>query len=77
MASLVDEEILRFEITMYVAELVEGINGTEHFRNVESGVLFLQYARIVEQGTEVTTGNVLLIFLDRHMSLTPKEVTSM
>lgn len=69
MASLVDEEILRFEITMYVAELVEGINGTEHFRNVKSGVLFLQYARIVEQGTEVTARDVLLIESNRIISL--------
>lgn len=49
---------LRFEIAMKIAELVEFIHRSEHLADVEPGMLFLENSRVVEQRSEVTTGNI-------------------
>jgi hypothetical protein len=44
-----------------VAELVQLVETGEHFGGVESRVLLLEDARVVEQGSEVSTGDIFLL----------------
>lgn len=52
---------LRLQVSMNVAQLVQLGNSAEHFGNVESGMLFLQDARVIEKSTEVSTSNKILL----------------
>ena len=45
---------------MNVAQLMQRIDTREHFGNVEAGMSVVQDTSIVEQGSEVTSGDVFL-----------------
>ena len=45
---------------MNVTQLVKFANTHEHLGRVEPGMLLLEYTRVVQQGSEVTTGYVFL-----------------
>lgn len=47
-ARRVDEEVLGLQVAMDVAEVVESVDGGEHLRDVESGVVEMQDSRVVE-----------------------------
>lgn len=45
---------------MNVAQLMQRIDTREHFGNVEAGMSVVQDTSVVEQGSEVTSGDVFL-----------------
>ena len=54
------EAHLGFEIAVDVAEFVQLGDGAKHLGDVEPRVLFLQDARVVEQGPEIAAGDEIL-----------------
>lgn len=59
MSGAIDQEVLRLEIAVDVAELVQRIDRAEHLADVEPSVLLFQHARVIEQRAEVTAWDVL------------------
>ena len=49
---------LRFEIPMYIAELMQFIDSHKHLRNIEPSVLFLEHTRIIHERSEITARHV-------------------
>lgn len=45
---------------MDITKLVESIDGAEHLCNIETSMAIGKDASIVEQGSEISTGNILL-----------------
>lgn len=45
---------------MDVAKLVQGIDATKHFCNVEAGVTVMEYTGIIEQRSKISAGHVFL-----------------
>lgn len=60
MAGRVDEEVFGLEISVDVTKLVEGIYGAKHLCDVESSVAVGKDTGIVEQGSEISTRDILL-----------------
>lgn len=54
------ETHLRFQVPMNIPQLVQLIHTHEHLRRVESSVFFLEDAGVVEEGSEVSSGDVFL-----------------
>jgi hypothetical protein len=48
-----------------VAELVQLVETGEHLGGVEPRVLFLEDARVVEQGSEISTRDIFLLPMSR------------
>lgn len=44
---------------MDVAKFMQFVHTHEHFRDVEAGMLFLEYSRVVQKSPEVAAGDVL------------------
>ena len=49
---------LWFKISVNITQSMKLIHSSEHFTYVEPCVLFLEYTRVVQKRTEVTTRNV-------------------
>jgi hypothetical protein len=49
---------LRLEITVDIAQFVEFVHGGEHLADVEAGVFLLKHSRVIQECTEVATGNI-------------------
>ena len=45
---------------MDVTKLVQGIDATEHFGNVEAGVTVMEYTGIIKQRSKISAGHVFL-----------------
>jgi hypothetical protein len=58
---LVDQEVVRLQISVDVAELVEGIDGEDDLGDVEPSVVLGQSAHVVQQIAEVATGQIFLL----------------
>lgn len=56
----VDEEVLGLQVSVDIAELVQGIDRAEHFGDVEAGVAVGQDAGVVQKSPEISSRNILL-----------------
>lgn len=51
---------LWLQVSVYVPQFVQLVDSSKHLCGIQPGVLFFKYARVVEQRTEVSTGDVFL-----------------
>ena len=56
----INQEVLWLEISVNIAQLVEGLDGAEHLCDIESSVAIGKDTSIVEQGSEISTRDILL-----------------
>lgn len=58
-ASAIYKEVLRLEVTVNVAKLVKLVDTGKHLCGIEAGVFLLENAGVVQEGSEVSTRNIL------------------
>ena len=56
----IDEEVLGLQVAVDVAEFVQSIDRSEHLGDVEPGMSEMQDASVIEQRSEIASGDILL-----------------
>ena len=56
----INEEVLGLQVAVDVAEFVQRVHRSEHLGDVEPGVPEMQNAGVVEQRSEIASGDILL-----------------